>query len=62
MLKVMSPLIETVDYGQQFLIMGVIPDFRSLEFSTIKCYWSPMELGNIQTPIGLQEDTSKGKI
>ena len=37
-LKVVSPLIETVDYGQQFLVMGVIPDFRSLEFSIMKCY------------------------
>ena len=39
-LKVMSPLIKAVDYGQQFLVMGVIPDFKSLEFFIIKYYWS----------------------
>ena len=36
--KVMSPLIKAVDYGQQFFVVGVIPNFRSLEFSTIKYY------------------------
>ena len=46
-LKAMSPLIKAVDYGQQFLVMGVIPDFKSLKFSTIKCYWSPIELGSV---------------
>ena len=47
MLKVMSPLIKAVNYSQQFLVMGVIPDFKSLEFFIIKCYWSPIKLGNI---------------
>ena len=37
-LKVVSPLIKTVDYSQQFLVVGVIPNFKSLEFSIIKCY------------------------
>ena len=36
--KVMSPLFETVDYGQQFLIIGIIPNFRPLKFSAIKYY------------------------
>ena len=47
MLKVMSPLIKAVDYGQQFLVVGVIPNFRSLKFSAVKCYWSLVELGSI---------------
>ncbi len=38
MLKVISPLIEAVNYSQQFLVVGVIPNFKSLEFSTIKYY------------------------
>ena len=46
-LKVMSPLFKAVDYGQQFLVVGIIPNFRPLEFSAIKCYWSPIELGSI---------------
>ena len=37
-LKVMSPLFEAVNYSQQFLIMGIIPDFRPLEFSAVKYY------------------------
>ena len=37
-LKVISPLFEAVDYSQQFLIIGIIPNFRSLEFSTIEYY------------------------
>jgi len=37
-LKVVSPLFKAVDYSQQFFIMGIIPNFRSLEFSTIKYY------------------------
>ena len=36
MLKIMSPLFKAVDYGQQFLIMGIIPDFRPLEFPTVE--------------------------
>ena len=52
-LKVVSPLFKTVNYGQQFLIMGIIPNFRSLEFSTIECYWSLMELGSVRIPIRL---------
>ena len=35
-LKVISPLFKAVNYSQQFLIMGMIPDFRPLEFSAIK--------------------------
>ena len=45
--KVMSPLFKAVNYSQQFLIMGIIPDFRPLEFSTIECYWSLVELGSV---------------
>ena len=52
-LKVISPLFEAVDYSQQFLVVGIIPDFRPLEFSAIECYWSPMELGSVRIPIGL---------
>jgi len=37
-LKVVSPLFKAVDYSQQFLIIGIIPNFRSLEFSTVECY------------------------
>ena len=37
-LKVMSLLFKAVDYSQQFLIMGIIPNFRPLEFSTIEYY------------------------
>jgi hypothetical protein len=37
-LKVMSPLFRVVNYSQQFLIVGIIPNFRSLEFSTIEYY------------------------
>jgi len=46
-LKVMSPLFKAVDYGQQFLVIGIILNFRPLEFFIIKYYWSLMELGNI---------------
>ena len=60
--KVMSPLIEAVDYGQQFLVVGVTPNFRSFEFSAVKYYWSPIKLGNVQIFIGLQEDIGKGEI
>ena len=37
-LKIISPLFKAVNYSQQFLIMGIIPDFRPLKFSTIECY------------------------
>jgi len=37
-LKVVSPLFKAVNYSQQFLIMSIIPNFRSLEFSAIECY------------------------
>ena len=37
-LKVMSLLFKAVDYSQQFLIMGIIPNFRPLEFSAVECY------------------------
>jgi len=37
-LKVVSLLFKAVNYSQQFLIMSVIPDFRSLEFSAIEYY------------------------
>ena len=47
MLKVVSPLFKAVDYGQQFLIIGIIPNFRSLEFSAIEYYRSLIELGSI---------------
>ena len=36
--KIMSPLFKAVDYGQQFFIMGIIPNFRPLEFPTIEYY------------------------
>jgi hypothetical protein len=35
-LKVISPLFKIVDYSQQFLIIGIIPNFRPLEFSAVK--------------------------
>ena len=37
-LKVILPLFKAVDYSQQFLVIGIIPDFRPLEFSVIKYY------------------------
>ena len=61
-LKIMLLLFKVVDYGQQFFIMGMIPDFRPLEFPAVECYWFLVELGSIWIPIGLQEDTNKGKI
>jgi len=54
MLKVMSPLFKVVNYSQQFLIVGIIPNFRPLEFFTIEYYWSLIELGSVQIPIRLQ--------
>jgi len=53
-LKVVSLLFKAVNYSQQFLIVGIIPNFRSLEFSVIKCYQSLVELGSVQMPIRLQ--------
>jgi len=52
--KVMLPLFKAVDYSQQFLIVGIIPNFRPLEFSAIEYYWSLVELGSVQIPIRLQ--------
>jgi len=37
-LKVMSLLFKAVDYSKQFLIIGIILNFRPLEFSAVKCY------------------------
>ena len=37
-LKVILPLFKVVNYSQQFLIIGIIPDFRPLKFSAIKYY------------------------
>jgi len=37
-LKVVSPLFKAVDYSQQFLVVGMIPNFKSLEFSAVECY------------------------
>jgi len=37
-LKIMLPLFKTVNYSKKFFIMGIIPNFKPLEFSTIKCY------------------------
>jgi len=37
-LKVMSPLFKAVNYSQQFLIVGIIPNFRPLEFSAVEYY------------------------
>ena len=47
MLKVVLPLFKAVNYGKQFLIVGIIPNFRSLEFFAIEYYWSLVELGSI---------------
>jgi len=47
MLKVILLLFKIVNYNKQFLIMGIIPNFKSLGFSTVKCYWSLIELGSI---------------
>jgi len=47
MLKVVLPLFKVLNYSQQFLIIGIIPNFRFLEFSIIECYWSLVELGSI---------------
>jgi len=47
MLKVVSPLFKVVNYSQQFLIVGIILNFRPLEFSAIKYYLSLIELGSV---------------
>jgi len=47
MLKVVLLLFKAVNYSQQFLIIGVIPNFKSLGFSAIECYWSLVELGSV---------------
>ena len=46
-LKVILPLFEAVDYNQQFLVMGMIPDFRPLKFSAVKYYQSSVGLGSV---------------
>ena len=46
-LKVILPLFKAVNYSQQFLIIGMIPDFRPLEFSIIECHQSLMGLGSV---------------
>jgi len=46
-LKVVLLLFKAVDYSQQFLVMGIIPNFRPLKFSTIEYYWSLVELGSV---------------
>ena len=50
-LKVISPLFKVVDYSQQFLVMGIIPDFRPLKFSAIKYHRSLIGLGSVWIPI-----------
>jgi hypothetical protein len=37
-LKVILPLFKVVNYSQQFFIIGIIPDFRPLEFFAIECH------------------------
>ena len=37
-LKVISLLFKVVDYSQQFLIVGMIPNFRPLKFSAVEYY------------------------
>ena len=38
MLKVVLLLFKVVNYSQQFLIVGIIPNFKYLEFSAIEYY------------------------
>jgi len=38
MLKVVSLLFKVVNYSQWFFIIGIIPNFRPLEFSAIEYY------------------------
>jgi len=37
-LKIILLLFEVVDYNKQFLIVGIILNFKSLEFSAVECY------------------------
>jgi len=46
-LKVVLPLFKVVNYGKQFLVIGIIPNFKFLEFSAIECYRSLVELGSV---------------
>jgi len=46
-LKIVSLLFKIVDYSQQFLIIGIIPNFKPLEFSIIKYYQFLIELGSV---------------
>jgi len=46
-IKVVLLLFKAVYYSQQFLIVGIIPNFRSLEFSAIEYYQSLVELGSV---------------
>ena len=46
-LKIILLLFKAVDYSQQFFVIGIIPNFRLLEFFAVKCYWFPMELGSV---------------
>jgi len=46
-LKVVSPLFKVINYSQQFLIMGIIPNFKPLEFSAVKCHQSLVELNSV---------------
>ena len=57
MLKVIPPLFKAVDYSQQFLIVGIIPNFRPLEFSIIEYYWSLVELGSVRILIRAKFNT-----
>jgi len=46
-LKVVSPPFKVVNYSQQFLIIGIIPNFKPLEFSIIKCHQSLIKLSSV---------------
>ena len=46
-LKIVSPLFKAVNYGQQFFVISIIPNFRPLEFSVVEYYWSLVELGSV---------------
>jgi hypothetical protein len=41
------PLFKAVNYSQQFLIVGIIPNFRPLEFFAVECHQSLIKLGSI---------------
>ena len=34
-----SPVLEAVNYGKKFLVMGVIVDLGGGEFAGVECYW-----------------------